>query len=103
MRYQVGPRGWPVTGQHLIPPSTVLNLDKPEQELTPEERLALGKTLPIDATALDSDASISLWRTYIWHRERLFFKLDKLNAETFERLKGIDRETMERLWSPRKG
>ena len=105
MRYQVGPRGWPVTGQHLIPPSTILDYaDKRDDELTPYETIAKGKVPPLDITIMDADCAMVMWRSV--HSDlhhRLQRKLDPFQEETFRRLSWMPEEAQERLWPRGKG
>jgi hypothetical protein len=97
VRFQVN-QGWPI-GQTLIPAATVIDIgDKPEHELSEFERLARGKIPPLDATALDYDSALTLWRAYPEHRHRLRRNLDDFNEETFQRLLGTDEATLQRHW-----
>jgi len=66
--------------------------------LSPWEIVAKGRVPPLDATALDADAAVVLWRAYPFHRERLRLHLDDHNRETFERLSAMDEETLEQHW-----
>jgi hypothetical protein len=102
MRFQIG-SGW-LINQFFVPPSTILDYgNKQQDELTPWEQLAQGRTPPIDACAFDADAAVAMWRSVhpdLQHRLRR--KLDPYNEETFQRLLAMDEITLERHW-PRKG
>jgi hypothetical protein len=101
MKFQVN-TGWPI-GQFLIPPATIIDIaDKPDAELSEFERLAKGRPIPIDCTALDFDSALTLWRAYPEHRHRLRRHLDDFNEETFQRLLGTDEAALQRYW-PRGG
>jgi hypothetical protein len=102
VKYQVN-AGW-LVGQTLIPHGTIVDLaDKEDYQLTPAELLAKGRTPPLDTLALDADSAIALWVAYPWHRERLRRHLDEFNEATFQRLLGIDEETLQRHWQQGQG
>jgi hypothetical protein len=63
MKFQIGPQGWPIGGM-LIPASTVIDLTKPEGELSDWEKLARGHPLPMDAGPLDDEAYAELVRAH---------------------------------------
>jgi hypothetical protein len=75
-------------GQFCIPAATVINGDKvDESEMTQWERLAQGHCPPIDAVALDWDASIVMWEQYAELRHRLQRNLGPAHEEMFQRLR----------------
>jgi hypothetical protein len=93
VRFQVN-QGWAI-GQFLIPPATIIDIaDKPDAELSEFERLAKGRPIPIDCTALDYDSALTLWRAYPEHRHRLRRNLDDFNEETFQRLLAMNEEAL---------
>jgi hypothetical protein len=53
MKFQIT-SGWPI-GSWFVPPGTIIDTDKPDHELTREERLALGRLPPRDAVALNEE------------------------------------------------
>jgi hypothetical protein len=101
VRYQVN-EGF-VLGQVLVPAGTVINLTKADAELTEFERLAKGRPIPIDATALDADAAVAILRSCPdHHRHRLRRDLSPFDQETFQRLLGMSEEALQERW-PRGG
>jgi hypothetical protein len=61
MRYQLVDHGWPI-GQWLIPAGTIIDLSKPDTQLTDFEKLAKGRVPPLNALALDPEC-VELMRT----------------------------------------
>jgi hypothetical protein len=56
MKFQLTQHGWPI-GQWLIPAGEIIDLDKSPEQMTGFERLAVGKTPPMNAIALDDDCA----------------------------------------------
>jgi hypothetical protein len=97
VRFQIN-QGW-LVGQFLIPHGTVIDGDgKQDYQLTEAERLARGRTPPLDSTALDYDCALTLWRAFPEHRHRLRRSLSPFDRETFERLAAADEASLERHW-----
>jgi hypothetical protein len=88
MKYLVGPQGWPVGGQYLIPPSTVLDFNgKEDHQLSPWERLALNKTPSLDCVALDWDSAVLMHQSY--HRDyhyRLRRNLSEYDEDMYQQI-----------------
>jgi hypothetical protein len=97
MRFQIN-QGWAI-GQTLIPASTIIDIaDKPDHELTEFERLAKGRIPPLDATALDYDSALVLWRSCPdHHRHRLRRCLSEFDTAMFEKLLGNE-AVLARYW-----
>jgi hypothetical protein len=104
MRFQVGSQGWPVTGQHSVPPSTLIDLTKDPDNYTTWEQLCVGKVPDPSATALDADCAVAMWRnTHPEHRHRLRRKLDPFNEQAFQRLLEMDEAALARHWPAGRG
>jgi hypothetical protein len=98
LRFQINGGGY-LIGQVLVPNSTIIDLTKPDAELTEFERLAKGHPIPIDSTALDADAAISILRSCPdHHRHRLRRQLSPVEQQTFEKLLALPETTLRRLW-----
>lgn len=99
MRYQLSSSGW-VIGATTIRPSTIINLNKPANELSPEEQLAQGPVPPADVLCLDADASVVVWFAYRHIRSKLRRRLGKYAEDLFRRI--ISDPLLLSYWQPQR-
>jgi len=97
VKFQINGGGY-LVGQVLIPASTVINLTKPDAELTEFERLARGRPIPLDVTALDYDCALLLWRAHPSRRHLLRRHLSEFDEAMFQRLLLAADEATLRYW-----
>ena len=67
MIFQIGPQGWPVGGQWLVPPSTILNGNPPTWN-----GMVLSTPMPMDAIAMDTAGAQQMLQWYSQDYGRLW-------------------------------